>query len=592
MHQDQYQEAADLNTLPERLRLLVKESTELARIVAKNPNADWELLRELAVSDDEIIRLGVIQNPNTPIDVLLSLAQEFPKEFILNPVFPFLLLENPDLAREISLSALLKLLECEELPGLFLSGAAEHQNAEVLQWVAKHPNTPEIALEVIAAKTRFDYRLGQILAERQGVSLRVLEKLAIHGAVGVRLYLAKRSQTPSSVLEKLIEYPEHNWNFRLEIEVAVAKNPNTPLEILNKLIDEGHFKVKQAVAKRANLQKELIVHLATDYRVQAAKLLCENLHIPATLLEELAEHSHLRVRQLVAAHPNTPLDLLIEAAKIHELRLHVAENPSTPNNLLEELALDSREDVQAAVANNPSTSAFILGKLAENPARDLAVAMHKNTPLELLPKILERLAADTRLSVRIFVAKHPQTPAEILAKWAKDKWEVRLYIAQNPNAPVEVLEQLAKDFSSEVRASVGKNTNTPASALERLANDWEAEVRRAVASNTSTPTDVLERLIKDYQCTILVAENPSTPQNALRQLEGLPGFEWYLVRHANTPLDVRQKLLANFSRSYIELDRLYVARHPDTPTEILEILAKDKDVKVQRAAKRALRKRK
>ncbi len=591
MHQDQYQEAIDVNTPPERLRLLVKESTELAEIVSKNPNTDSELLRELAINNHRVIRLGVVQNPNTPVDVLLILAQEFPKDFLLNPVFPFLLLENPHLAKEMSVTLLLKLLEYKELPELFFSGAVEHLNSEVLHSIAKHPKTPSVALEVVATKTRFDYQLGQIIAERKDISLKVLENLAIHAAVGVRLYLAKRSYTPSSVLEKLIEYPEYSFNFRLEIEVAVAKNPNTPVYILHKLIVDGHFKVKQAIAQRCNLQKELIVELATDYRVQLVKILCENHQISANVLQQLCEHPHLRVRQFVAAHPNTPVKLLIESAKIYELRIFVAENPSVPVNILHELASDSREDVQAAVANNPSTPGFILEKLALNPARDLAIAEHKNTPSELRPKILERLAANSPFTVRTFVAKHPDTPAEILSQWAKSQQGLCFYIAQNPKAPVAVLEELAKDFLSDTRVCVGKNPNTPAKVLEKLAEDWEAEVRRAVASNPNTPTPILEKLIKDYQCTILVAENPNTSATALKHLEGLPGFEWYLVRHPNTPFDLREKLLASFSTSYIELDRLYVAKHPDTPKDILEILAKDKDSIVQKTAKQALKKR-
>lgn len=42
------QEAASETTSPDRLQELVKQSTELARLVAKNPNAAPNLLQELA----------------------------------------------------------------------------------------------------------------------------------------------------------------------------------------------------------------------------------------------------------------------------------------------------------------------------------------------------------------------------------------------------------------------------------------------------------------------------------------------------------------------------------------------------------------
>ncbi|MEO1375878.1 MAG: hypothetical protein AAFW70_16500, partial [Cyanobacteria bacterium J06635_10] len=65
--------AADETTPPDKLRSLAYESIELGRLVAANPGAEPELLRELASSEDKATRQAVTTNPNTPTDVLLKL---------------------------------------------------------------------------------------------------------------------------------------------------------------------------------------------------------------------------------------------------------------------------------------------------------------------------------------------------------------------------------------------------------------------------------------------------------------------------------------------------------------------------------------
>ncbi len=590
MCQSLEQQAADENTLVEHLEVIVKQSTELARLVARNPSASPELLQELASNNDKAIRQGVTTNPNTPTNVLILLAKEFPQEFLANPVFSLLLLENPNLAVEISYLTLLKLLEEDEVPKLFLSSAAGHSNSEVVYAVAKHPKTSQSVLEQIALKTRYDARLGQCIAQRQDVSERVLELLAEHGAFAVRLYLAKQAKIPSGILVKLTEISEPNENFQLEIHKAVAKNPNTPIWVIEKLLAQGGIKLKQIIAGRSHLPKHIIVDLARDFRVHSMRLLPRNRNIPASLLKELAEHPNLRVRQMVVAHPNTPTNLLLEALAVPELRQFIAENPNTPGTILQKLAADTSISIQTAVAENPNTPEIVLEQLAHNRLHDLLLVRHPNINIALRRKLLERLAADERLSVRIYVAKNPLTPINILTQWGKDSQEVRPWIAQNPSTPIQILEQLAKDLSALVRQGVAQNPNTSANVLEILAKDWEPEVRQAVARNPNTPGNVLETLVRDWHCISLIAQNPNTPATTLEQLQGFFGFEWFLVRHINTPLEMRQRLLKGLAKSYLELDRLYVARHPSTPFEILEELAKDRDQSVRSTALHRLKK--
>ncbi len=579
--------AADETTPPDKLRFLAYESVELGRLVAMNSSAEPELLRELASSEDKATREGVTTNPNTPTDVLLKLAGDFPQQFFSNPVLCLLMLENPNLATDISYWSLLKLLKQDDAPEWFLACAAMHANSLVLEAVAKHKQVSQRVLVQLATKSRYDPELGLCIAKRKDVSQTVLEKLAEHAAGSVRLYLSTYPKIPGRVLEILVENPEPNWNLRVAIETSIAKNPNTPLNVLEALIEVPYTKVKNAIAKRSDLPKHLIIELAMDYRVHTMNFLPQNPHIPSSWLEEMVEHPNERVRQMVARHPNTPPHLLVEGAKDLELRQFVAENPSTPPEVLEELAMDSRGDIQAAVARNPNTPGYVLDILGSTPFHDLLLSRHPNTPASTLQKVLWRLALDERLSVRKYVAQHNQAPVSILIQWAKQSPELRSWIALNVRTPSRILEELAKDTSKDVRYGVAKNINTPPHILEKLAEDWRLEVRQAVASNPKTPGNVLEILIKDWHLRSFIAQNPNTPATALKQLTQFFRYDWYIIQHPNTSTELRQKLLEDFSTSVVETERLFVARHSETPVEILEHLASDNDPVVSKPANRS-----
>ncbi|RUT07848.1 hypothetical protein DSM106972_021080 [Dulcicalothrix desertica PCC 7102] len=547
-----------------------------------------ELLGQLAVNDDVAVRKAVTINPNTSTDVLISLADEFPNAFFSNPVLSLLILENPNFVVEIPYWTLINLLRQPNVPDFFLSGAAMHSNPEVLRVVAKHYQTPLSALEMMARCK--DSNLGMIIAQRQDVTEQILLILAEHGTIAVRLYLAKYHKSYSSILETLALAPEPNWSFRQQIHYKLAKNSSTPLEIIKNLLKENDKKVKLAIAARADLAIDLIIELALDYRLHMMNSLAQNTYISASVLRRLANHGTLRVRQMVARHPNTPQAVLVNAVSEPELCRFVAANPSAGENLLYQLAQNNQHEVLEAIAANPSTPASVLKHIAETRAHDLLVAQHPNANREILQQVLWRLAMDERLSVRKYAAKHPHTPIDILRMWMRKEPQLRVWIAQNPSLPVDMLEVLAHDVSPNVRLSVACNPSTPHYVLEKLSFDAEVEVRRAVASNIKTPDNALEILVKDWQCCTFLAQNKNAPAKVLEYLAGLTGFNWLLLAHPNTSVEMRQTLMTAFAKSYIESDRLYATQHPDTPVEILTELSKDKNLEIRIAALQALKK--
>lgn len=590
MHQTPEEQATDATTSPEILGTLVTLGTDIARLVAENPNAPPDILQQLATSDDIEIRKAVTTNPNTPTEVLLSLAEEFPRQFIQNPLFDLLLLENANFPAEISYWTLLNILKLEELPDFFLSSAAKHSNPEILYMVARHPHTPDKALQEMARRYPKDARLGLTIAKRPNISKKVLLTLVESSAIAVRLYLAKHQAIPRSILEQLANSHEPNVNFQQEIHQKIARNPNTPLAVIQKLLSQGDNQVKQAIAGRFDLPIDMLTELAVDYRVHVMNLLAQNIHISSEVLAELANHHELRVRQMVARHPNTPQALLQDAAKSQELWEYVAQNPSTPADLLEELAQSNQEKILTAIASNPSTPASVLKRIAQKHSHDILIAQHPNVSPELLQDVLWRLAMDERFSVRKYVAKHRHTPVYILQQWVRTEPLLRPWIAQNPNTPMEILEVLARDGSPKIREAVAYNPSTPEYLLARLSQDMEVAIRQAVASNHNTGGRVLEMLAKDGLCSTFVAQNPNSSPETLKYLMGLSGFNWLLLAHPNTSLEMREQLLISLARSYIESERLYAAKHPNTPTQTLIELARDRNQEIRSAALRTLKK--
>ena len=63
---------------------------------AQDENTPPEILAELASSKDKEIRRRSASNPNTAVEILEKLDEEFPDEITANPIFDLLLLENPE----------------------------------------------------------------------------------------------------------------------------------------------------------------------------------------------------------------------------------------------------------------------------------------------------------------------------------------------------------------------------------------------------------------------------------------------------------------------------------------------------------------
>ncbi len=316
-----------------------------------------------------------------------------------------------------------------------------------------------------------------------------------------------------------IPIPINNPTINLCLLALIQKNwgsrSRSYRENMLKDFDRGRYKDHSPIfIKFSNLEYYGVI-LANDPRTSPQ------------ILSKLVEHPIQGVRVLVASHHNiaqNSLDKLIDDRN-PEVRAAALANPK----------LDSMLREQLASLENPNLSLLDLRELAnsEHTAVRAKVVRHPNVDGSILAKL-----ADDKLIVRLAVAKHPKTPAEILTRFTEHQdRRLPLAVAQNPDAPKDLLIQLATqpggrggfhfnplnlaavkslltqepeaaipfldrclkfpDRPSFSRFLVLMNPHIPSSFLARYYKSWFWPERYAIAQNPNTDRDICQQLTQD-----------------------------------------------------------------------------------------------
>lgn len=133
----------------QELAALVGICPENDRLIAAHSNAGSESLRKLSKSEDKKTRELVASNPNTPVNVLLYLADDFPRAFLVNPAFDIIVLEDPGALERLFERTLAIILEQKECPQSIIEWAYKSykkknsfSSSTVLLGLVKNPYTP------------------------------------------------------------------------------------------------------------------------------------------------------------------------------------------------------------------------------------------------------------------------------------------------------------------------------------------------------------------------------------------------------------------------------------------------------------------
>jgi hypothetical protein len=118
---------------------------------------------------------------------------------------------------------------------------------------------------------------------------------------------------------------------RLLKNVTFAGDSNTDFDLYRM-----SKKAKREVAKDPNTPVDVLVELATDIDGHIRSGVAGNPNTPVELLKELSKEDTWNILWQVAGNPNTPVELLAELAK-HEneyVRWNVADNPNATDQVL------------------------------------------------------------------------------------------------------------------------------------------------------------------------------------------------------------------------------------------------------------------
>jgi len=340
---------------------------------ASSPFAWAELLWHLAEIGDLHsgihTRGAIATNPKTPVTLLEKLADKKEYWWVKKKVA-----NNPS-----TTAALLEKL-------------ASDKNDWVRAIVASNPNTNPATLEMLAGDAEFGIRYR--VAENLNTPASALEKLAGDKGVsrfswklGIKGIVAQHPNTSASVLRILAGDEDER------IRAKVAENPNTPLLVQVKLVEEGvgdMYKIAKCRNTPVAVLEKALVYLSEccDGKIIAAV----TPNTPIAILKKLLKDKDVSVRVAAAENPNIPAELLVS------LPHAVAKNPDTPPEILKNLAGDHDSEIRRYVANNPNTSAFVLEKLAKDKCEVVRweAASNSNTTLSTL----EILACDAETRVR------------------------------------------------------------------------------------------------------------------------------------------------------------------------------------------------
>ena len=204
------------------------------REIAQRSDLDDVDLRRLSSSTDETTKHHLALNPNTPSEILLKLAPEFPRAFYKNPAFDWLLLENPDLLFEMKQGVLKHILSLRDCPKSFLQWAARNGSDSEKLVVVRRVDVADELLEIIATG-KFCKAATIAIAKNLSSTLEQLVAICGQDDSADRL-LAAHPSANSNLLAKLSESRDDI------VRKNVLAHKNTSQQTLQQMSD-GHIRI-------------------------------------------------------------------------------------------------------------------------------------------------------------------------------------------------------------------------------------------------------------------------------------------------------------------------------------------------------------
>jgi hypothetical protein len=312
--------------------------------------------------------------------------------------------------------------------------------------------------------------------------------------------LKREAKSKNTTLERLREIA----NLHVQISRAVATSHHAPPQILDDLARSSDMPTRAAVAKNPNTPLEGLERLSEDHQWTVLKGLTVNQKTSVAIFLRLALHRQSSVQVAVAISAFVPIRALEYLAQHGCEAAHHAMTASrqvTPGPVLAMLIGQTNKEIRERLALHPNTPTETLWVLLEDQDETVRGAAACNANFS--GKDLERLALSSDMRIRAGVAF-------------------------NRNSPGKVLQDLARDPEDTVRLTVALNHSTPANTLEILAGDTDEGVRQMVAMNPNLSRMAFDRLVEDAKPYVrfgLITSEYASSETRLEIMKSTPEFE-------------------------------------------------------------------
>lgn len=264
---------------------------------ASDPAAPPEVLRELATRNTELASL-VASNPNAPWGLLLDLAKDHPDEVLQNAAFALELVEQPLVLRQLPYGTRRALAQSRHLSLAIAralhESAAVDRTPQIPQFLAANPFAPAALLEddlldLDPATRRHAAQNPRTPPQRLALLLRLGADAALSG-------IQDPGRGDPDVLRQVASLG--GWG-----EVFAAMHPGSPPDLLDRLAVREDFAIRWALAENPSLPEPHLRRLFAARNVHGA--LAQNPSTPPDILRQLAAHEEPSIRASVAQNPAT-----------------------------------------------------------------------------------------------------------------------------------------------------------------------------------------------------------------------------------------------------------------------------------------------
>ncbi|MGW1142444.1 hypothetical protein [Streptomyces zhihengii] len=294
------------------------------------------------------------------------------------------------------------------------------------------------------------------------------------------------------------ELPEWSCHGRWDMLMHQALSRAVVDSVLTAPVTEGE---RAAIAGNPSLPADVVVLLSADPDPKVREAIAHRADLGPAERRALAADPDPEVRLALSVHPALSEE---ERAGID---YEIPADDYFPPYPEPDVPRDPEDVRRDAVSSHPY--------LRRRAARDHF----------LPPDLVERLAADDDLGVRVLLAQnHPDAPAALLLRsFLEYGGDERAQLTTRPNFPTAGLAAFAGHDDPEVRALAALDPGTAPATAERLTRDPDPAVRAALARHPNLPRPRLTELLDDEELAFAAASNPALGAAALRRLVELRG---------------------------------------------------------------------